>query len=269
MDFTEEQIERYSRQIVLKEVGGRGQKKLLDSKITVIGCGGLGSPITYYLTAAGIGSIKLVDFDRVDLSNLQRQILHYTSDINKMKTQSACEKLTQLNPDPEIQIINEVLSSHNVKEILQDSDFVLDGSDNLPTKLLINDACINLGIPFTIAGVLRFNGQVLTVIPQKKTTCYRCVFGDISGNTASVSCSQAGVIGLIPGAIGCIQANEVIKYLLNIGDLIINRILMVDFLNYQFNFIKVIRNDDCPACGENPVDLINNYDYKIDDACHG
>ena len=135
MDFTEEQIERYSRQIVLKEVGGRGQKKLLDSKITVIGCGGLGSPITYYLTAAGIGSITLVDFDRVDLSNLQRQILHYTSDINKMKTQSACEKLTQLNPDPEFQIINEVLSSHNVKEILHESYFDLNGADYLLTKL--------------------------------------------------------------------------------------------------------------------------------------
>ncbi|MFX1275260.1 MAG: ThiF family adenylyltransferase [Promethearchaeota archaeon] len=268
MDFTEEQIERYSRQIVLKEVGGIGQKKLLDSKITVIGCGGLGSPLTYYLTAAGIGNIKLVDFDRVDLSNLQRQILHYTSDINKMKTQSAYEKLSQLNPDIKIQIVNDILTSSNVKEVLKNSDFVIDGSDNLPTKLLINDACVHLGIPFTIAGVLRFNGQVLTVIPQKKTTCYRCIFGDISENTQSMSCSQAGVIGLIPGAIGCIQANEVIKYILDIGDLIVNRMLMVDFLNYHFSFIKVIRNENCQACGENPVDLINTYDYKIGDACH-
>jgi len=268
MDFTEEQIERYSRQIVLREVGGIGQKKLLESTITVIGCGGLGSPLAFYLTAAGIGKIKLVDFDKVDLSNLQRQILHFTNDMDKLKTQSACEKLTLLNPDIDFQCINERLSPSNVKSILKNSDFVIDGSDNLPTKLLINDACINLNIPFTIAGVLRFNGQILTVLPQKKTTCYRCVFGDISENAETMSCSQAGVIGLIPGAIGCIQANEVIKYLLNIGDLIVNRMLMVNFLNYRFSFIKLIRNKECLACGEKPVDLINSYDYNIGDACH-
>jgi len=185
-----------------------------------------------------------------------------------MKTQSAYEKLSQLNPDVEFQCIDERLSPSNVKSILKNSDFVIDGSDNLPTKLLINDACINLNIPFTIAGVLRFNGQILTVIPQKKTTCYRCIFGDITENTSSMSCSQAGVIGLIPGAIGCIQANEALKFLLNIGDLIINRMLMVDFLNYHFSFIKVIRNEKCLACGEEPVDLINSYDYNIGDVCH-
>ena len=267
MDLTSEQIERYSRQIVLKEIGGIGQKKLLDSKITIIGCGGLGSPAAYYLTAAGIGSIKIVDFDVVELSNLHRQILHFNNDLNKKKTQSAYEKLHELNPDTNIEVINEVLLPHNIKEILKDSDFVIDGSDNIPTKMLINDACVNLDIPFTIAGVIRFNGQIITVNPQEKTACYRCIFGDITEHEPSMSCSQAGVIGLIPGIVGCIQANEAIKYILKIGDLITNRMLFLDLLKYRFSFIKVVRNENCLACGDKAIDLVGIHEYNIGDAC--
>jgi len=267
MDFTSEQIERYSRQIVLKEIGGIGQKKLLDSKITIIGCGGLGSPAAYYLTAAGIGSIKIVDFDVVELSNLHRQILHFNNDLNKKKTQSAYEKLHKLNPDVNIEVINEVLLPNNIKEILKDSDFVIDGSDNIPTKMLINDACVNLDIPFTIAGVIRFNGQIITVNPQEKTACYRCIFGDITEHEPTMSCSQAGVIGLIPGITGCIQANEAIKYILKIGDLITNRMLFLDLLKYRFSFIKVVRNENCLACGDKAVDLVETHEYNIGDAC--
>ena len=267
MELTEEQIERYSRQLVLKEFSGEGQRKLLESRVTVIGCGGLGSPIAYYLTAAGIGNLRLVDFDKVDRSNLHRQILHFDNDIGKLKTKSAYEKLHQLNPDVNIETVNEILQPSNIKQVFKDSDYVIDGTDNIPTKMMINDACVNLNIPFTIAGVIRFNGQILTVIPEEKTTCYRCVFGDVTEHEPSMSCSQAGVIGLIPGIIGCIQANEAIKYILNIGDLIVNRMLFLDLLKYRFSFLKVLRNEECLACGDNPQDLIETQDYKIEDAC--
>ncbi len=265
--FNSNQIERYSRQIVLKEIGGIGQKKLLKSKIVIVGAGGLGSPVAYYLTAAGIGSLKIIDFDVVELSNLHRQILHFTGDLNRNKTQSALEKLNQLNPDVNIEIVNEMLLPSNIKDIFNGFDFVIDGSDNIATKMLINDACVNLKIPFTIAGVIRFNGQIMTVVPEKKTTCYRCVFNDVTEGSASMSCSQAGVIGLIPGIIGCIQANEAIKHLLNIGDLITNRILFLDLLHYRFSFINIERNEKCIACKENAEDLVKNYDYNIGDAC--
>ncbi|MFX0027996.1 MAG: ThiF family adenylyltransferase [Candidatus Hermodarchaeota archaeon] len=267
MEFTSEQIERYSRQIVLKEIGGIGQEKLLKSKITIIGCGGLGSPVAYYLTAAGIGNIKIVDFDIVDLSNLHRQILHFTNDLGKKKTQSAKEKLQNLNPDVEIEIINEILLPSNIREVLRGSNFVIDGSDNIPTKMLINDACAQLQIPFSIAGVVRFNGQIITVNPEENTACYRCVFGDITENEPSMSCSQAGVIGLIPGIVGSIQANEAIKSILKIGNLITNRMLFLDLLKYRFSFIDVSRNENCLACGDNAINLVDSHDYNIGDAC--
>ncbi len=268
MDLTEEQIERYSRQIVLKEIGGIGQNKLLNSKVTIVGAGGLGSPVAYYLTAAGIGNIKIIDFDVVELSNLHRQILHFNTDIKKKKTQSAYEKLHNLNPDVNIEILNKRLIPSNIKGLLKNSDFVIDGTDNILTKMLINDACVNLKIPFVIAGVIRFNGQMITVIPSNKTACYRCVFGDITESNPLMSCAQAGVIGLIPGIVGCIEANEAIKYLLNIGDLIINRLLLLDLLNYHFNFINVDRNEDCLACKENAEDLVEIYNYGIGDVCN-
>ena len=168
MNLTEEQIKRYSRQIVLKEIGGIGQKKLLDSKITLVGLGALGSPVTYYLVAAGIGNLKVIDYDTVELSNLHRQILHFTKDINRKKTESALEKLNFLNPDCKIEVIPDKITPENAKDILQNSDFVIEGSDNFPTKMLINDACVYLKIPFTIAGVLRFHGQIMTIVPEKK-----------------------------------------------------------------------------------------------------
>jgi molybdopterin/thiamine biosynthesis adenylyltransferase len=268
MNLTEEQIKRYSRQIVLKEVGGIGQKKLLNSTVTVIGLGALGSPVSYYLAAAGIGKLKIVDFDTVELSNLHRQILHFTKDVDKSKTESAVEKLNSLNPDCEIDIFNEIIVPENVKNILKGSDFVIEGSDNFPTKMMINDACLNLKIPFTIAGVLRFHGQLMTVIPEKKTTCYRCLFGDIEDAPTGLSCSQAGVIGLIPGILGCLEVNEAIKYLLNIGELITNKILFVDLLTNNFNYIDVYRDIRCVACGEDAKDLIAIKDYGVENVCH-
>ena len=267
MTLTKDQIARYSRQIILKEVGGVGQNKLLDSKITLVGLGALGSPVAYYLAAAGIGTLKIVDFDTVDLSNLHRQILHFTNDVTRFKTQSAIEKLNKVNPDSKIIVINKTINSNNSKEILKDSDFVIDGSDNLPTKMLINDTCISLRLPFTIAGVLRFHGQIMTVIPEKKTTCYRCIFGNVIQGDDRFSCSQAGVIGFTPGILGCIEANEAIKHILNIGKLIINKILYIDLLRNNFNFVKVNRDNDCIACGDNSKDLVELTDYGIDNVC--
>lgn len=261
MNLTENQIKRYSRQIVLKEVGGIGQKKLMNSKITLIGLGALGSPVAYYLAAAGIGKLKVIDYDIVEISNLHRQILHFTKDINRLKTESAIEKLNEINPDCEVVIINKMINSNNSKQVLKDSDFVIDGSDNIPTKMLINDTCINLEIPFTIAGVLRFQGQIMTVIPKEKTACYRCIFGDATDGDNSLSCSQAGVIGFIPGIFGCIEANEAIKYILQIGELITNKILYIDLLKNNFDFIKVLKDKNCIACGDNAKDLVEILDY--------
>ena len=267
MILSEEQINRYSRQIVLKEVGGIGQKKLLDSKITIVGLGALGSPVAYYLSAAGIGNLKIVDYDIVDISNLHRQILHFTKDVNREKTESAYEKLHALNPDCNIELVKERIIPSNVKKIINGSDFVIDGSDNLPTKMLINDACINLKIPFTIAGVLRFHGQIMTVIPESKTTCYRCIFGDIQEAPTGMSCSQAGVIGPVTGILGCMEANEAIKSILDIGDLIVNKILYVDLLVNSYDFINVYRDENCIACGDNAQDLVQTLDYGVDRVC--
>ncbi|MFX0007245.1 MAG: ThiF family adenylyltransferase [Candidatus Hermodarchaeota archaeon] len=267
MKFTEEQINRYSRQIVLKEIGGIGQKKLLNSTISLIGLGALGSPAAYYLAAAGIGNLKIIDYDSVEISNLHRQILHFTNDINRKKTESAFEKLQMLNPDCKIESITERLTPDNVKEVLRNSDFVIEGSDNFPTKMLVNDACISLKIPFTIAGVLRFHGQIITVVPTEKTACYRCVFGDVNDSPSGMSCSQAGVIGLIPGILGCMEANEAIKCILKVGDLIINKIMYIDLLHNSFNFIDIYRDQNCVACGENAIDLVKNYNYRFEELC--
>jgi len=267
MDLTEEQINRYSRQIVLKEVGGIGQKKLLGSKISLIGLGALGSSAAYYLAAAGVGTLQIIDFDTVEISNLHRQILHFTKDINRKKTISATEKLNSLNPDCNIEIINDRITPNNSKDLLRDSDFVIEGSDNLPTKMLINDTCISLKIPFAIAGVLRFHGQIMTVVPENKTSCYRCVFGDITEGDSSMSCSQAGVIGFIPGILGCLEANEALKYLLNMGDLLTNKIMYVDLLRNSFDFIEVHRDNQCIACGDNAEDLVEGANYGGLDAC--
>ena len=267
MNLTEEQIKRYSRQIVLKEIGGIGQKQLLKSKVSLVGLGALGSPVAYYLAAAGIGNLKIIDYDNVEPSNLHRQILHFTKDINRMKTESAIEKLNLLNPDCNIEIIPKKITPDNAKELLKNSDFVIEGSDNFPTKMLINDACVYLKIPFTIAGVLRFHGQIMTVVPELKTACYRCLFGNVLEYPTGMSCSEAGVIGLIPGILGCIEVNEAIKSILNIGDLIINKIMYVDLLRNTFNFIDIQRDENCEACGEQATNLVETYNYRIEDVC--
>jgi molybdopterin/thiamine biosynthesis adenylyltransferase len=251
-DFTEEQIERYSRHIILPEVGGKGQKKLLDSKVFLVGAGGLGSPAAFYLAAAGIGKIGISDNDDVDFSNLQRQILHSTKDVGRPKVQSAKETLEALNPDVEVIPYTERLNSENIIDIIKDYDVILDGSDNFPTRYLVNDACVMLGKPLSHGSIFRFDGQATTILPGQGP-CYRCLYETPPPPDLVPSCQEAGVLGIIAGIIGVIQATEVIKLRLEKGNLLNGKLLLYDSLNMDFKKLKIQRNPACPMCGENPT----------------
>ncbi len=258
--MNEQQIERYSRNIILKEVGGKGQERLLSSKVLIIGAGGLGSPAALYLAAAGVGTIGLVDGDRVDMSNLQRQIIHFTGDVGIWKVDSARDKINRLNPDVEVKVYKERATSANVAEMIAEYDFIIDGTDNFPAKFLINDACVLGQKPYSHAGILRFDGQTITVLPHE-SACYRCIFMAPPPPGAVPSCSQAGILGGIAGVLGTIQAVEVLKYLLGAGQLLSNRILTIDGLSMSFRELKVKRNPRCPVCGENP-NITSLVDYE-------
>lgn len=260
MSFTEEQIKRYSRHIILPEVGGKGQKKLLSSKVLLIGAGGLGSPAAYYLAAAGIGTIGIVDFDIVDLSNLQRQILHSTNDIGKPKVESAKETLTALNPDVKIIPYKEKLTSENIFEIIKDYDVIVDGCDNFPTRYLVNDACVLSGKVNVHGSIFRFEGQA-TVFDPKNGPCYRCLYPEPPPPGMVPSCQEAGVLGVLPGIIGTIQAIETIKILLGIGKTLTGRLLIFDALKMSFHELKLKKNPKCPLCGDNPtIKQLIDYD---------
>lgn len=259
--FTEEQIERYSRHIILKEVGGKGQKKLLDGKVMVIGAGGLGAPIALYLAAAGVGTIGIADADVVDLSNLQRQVIHFTPDVGKPKVESAREKMVAMNPDVTVRTYQEWISAANIARIIADYDFVIDGTDNFAAKFLINDACVMAGKPYSHGGILQFDGQTMTVKPGE-SPCYRCIFPAPPPKDAIPTCSQAGVIGVLPGVLGTIQATEAIKYLLGQGDLLAGRLLTYNALRMRFREVPVKKNAKCPVCGEHPTvtELVDELD---------
>jgi molybdopterin/thiamine biosynthesis adenylyltransferase len=250
--LTESQIERYSRHIILKEVGGKGQQKLFDGRVLIIGAGGLGAPIALYLAAAGVGTIGIADADDVDLSNLQRQVIHFTPDIGKPKVESAREKMEAINPDVKVITYKEWISAANINRIIADYDFVIDGTDNFAAKFLINDACVMAGKPYSHGGILQFVGQTITVLPGQ-TTCFRCVFPQPPPKDAIPTCSQAGVIGVLPGVIGTIQATEAVKFLLGKGKLLAGRILMYDALGMTFRDVEIKRNPNCPVCGEHPT----------------
>jgi molybdopterin/thiamine biosynthesis adenylyltransferase len=252
--FTEQQVERYSRHIILKEVGGKGQKKLLDGRVLIIGAGGLGSPIALYLAAAGVGTIGIADADCVDLSNLQRQVIHFTADIGKPKVDSAREKMEAINPDVKVVTYQRWVGADNILEMVREYDFVIDGTDNFAAKFLINDACVMAGKPYSHGGILSFFGQTITVLPGE-STCYRCVFPKPPPKDAIPTCSQAGVIGVLPGVLGTIQATEAIKFLLGKGELLTNRLLTYDALEMRFREVALSRNPRCPLCGEAPTIL--------------
>ena len=250
MNFSAEQIERYSRHILLQDVGVEGQEKLNGSKVLVIGAGGLGAPILLYLAAAGVGTLGVIDGDVVDLSNLQRQVIHFTPDVGKPKVLSAEEKIRLINPDVNVIAYHRFFTAENAFEIIRDYDFIIDGTDNFPVKFLINDACVLAGKPFSHGGILRFEGQTLTYLPEN--ACYRCLFHSPPPPGAVPTCSQAGLLGAIAGMLGAIQAAEALKFLVGTGDLLTNRLLTFNAKTMNFRTVKVERNRQCPVCGEHP-----------------
>lgn len=250
--LTEAQIQRYSRHIILKEVGGKGQRKLLDGRVLIIGAGGLGAPIALYLAAAGVGTIGIVDADVVDVTNLQRQVIHFTPDVGKAKVDSAAEKMRAINPDVTVNTYHEWVSAANIATLIAGYDFVIDGTDNFAAKFLINDACVLGGKAYSHGGILQFDGQTITVEPRL-SPCYRCIFPAPPPKDAIPTCSQAGVIGVLPGVLGTIQATEALKYLLNKGELLTGRLLTYNALRMRFREIGVKRNPNCPVCGDNPT----------------
>jgi len=252
MNFTEDQITRYSRHILLPEVGGKGQAKLANARVLIIGAGGLGSPVALYLAAAGIGTIGLIDRDTVDLSNLQRQVLHHTPDLNRPKVISAKEKIQALNPDVTVDVYEERLTATNAFGLFRSYDVIVDGVDNFPSKFLINDACFFTNTPLVHGGILRFEGRVFTIIPNQ-SACYRCIFKQPPPPGLVANCQEAGIIGVVAGIIGTIQATEVIKLLLGIGHLLTNRLLDFDAKATRFREIRLIRNPNCQLCGAHPT----------------
>lgn len=254
--MSDAQAKRYSRHILIPEVGEEGQFKLLDSRVLLIGAGGLGSPAAYYLAAAGVGTLGIIDADVVDDSNLQRQILHNTSRIGQYKAESARQTLTELNPDVKVNTYIERLDEENVHRIIADYDVIVDGTDNFPTRYLLNDAAILANKPVVHGSVFRFEGQ-LTIFKPYDGPCYRCLYPEPPPPALAPSCAEAGVLGVLPGIIGLLQATETIKLLLNLGDPMVGRLLTFDALAGEFNELRLYRDPNCPACGEHahPEDL--------------
>lgn len=253
MEFSKEQLERYSRHINLKEVGEEGQKKLLNSKVLIIGAGGLGSPVAMYLSASGVGTIGIADNDEVDLSNLQRQIIHSTADLGRAKVISAKESMENINPDITVNTYHTLVTKENIMELIENYDFIMDCSDNFETKFLINDACVIAGKPFSHAGIIRFQGQLMTYVPGKGA-CYRCVFKNPPEKKDAPNCKQLGIIGAMAGVIGSLQALEAIKYIIGEGDLLTGYLLTYDALKMEFRKIKLpVNTANCAVCGDNPV----------------
>lgn len=267
MGLSNEQLERYSRHIILKEVGGKGQSRLLKARVLIVGTGGLGAPAAMYLAAAGIGTIGLADFDAVELSNLQRQIIHSTKDLGKPKVLSGRETIQEMNPDVNVVTYQEWISAANIMDIIKDRDydFIIDGTDNFPAKFLINDACVMLGKPFSHAGIIRFMGQTMTYIPGQGP-CYRCIFKNPPPPDAVPTCRQAGVIGVMGGIVGTLQASEAIKYILGVGNLLNGYLLTYDALQMDFRKIKIARRKSCPVCGDSPsIQGLEDYEQAVCD----
>ncbi len=260
MNFTEEQITRYSRHILLPEVGGKGQRKIAQAKILLVGAGGLGSPAALYLAAAGVGTIGLIDSDVVDLSNLQRQVIHHTPDVGRPKVTSAKEKIQALNPDVSVETYEDRLTSKNALDVVKRYDVVIDGVDNFPAKFLINDACFFADKPLVHGGILRFDGRVMTIIPRT-SACYRCVFKTPPPPGLVASCQEAGVIGVLAGIIGTLQATEALKLVLGIGRPLTDRMLDFDARRTAFREIKTRRNLNCPLCGDHPT-ITELFDHE-------
>ena len=259
-ELTTDDLSRYSRHLILPEVGMEGQRKLKAAKVLCVGAGGLGSPLAFYLAAAGIGTLGIIDFDVVDASNLQRQIIHSTKDIGRKKLDSAAEKLIALNPALHVVKHDTMLSSANAFDILKHYDIVADGTDNFPTRYLVNDACVLLGKPNVYGSIFRFEGQA-SVFATEQGPCYRCLYPEPPPPGLVPSCAEGGVLGILPGLVGVIQATEVIKLILGNGQPLIGRLLLVDALNMRFRELKLRKNPECPVCGEHPT-VTELIDYQ-------
>ena len=261
VELSNEEISRYSRHLILPEVGMAGQKKLKAASVLCIGTGGLGSPISMYLAAAGIGKIGIVDFDVVDYSNLQRQIIHGADDVDRPKVQSGKETLNSINPEVKVIVHETMLNSENAIEIIEPYDIVVDGTDNFPTRYLTNDACVLLKKPNVYGSIFRFEGQASVFAPELGGPCYRCLYPEPPPPGMVPSCAEGGVLGVLPGIIGCIQATEIIKLALGKGDLLINRLMLYSALDMKFRELKLRPDPKCPICGENPT-ITELIDYQ-------
>lgn len=250
--LSKEEVERYSRHLIMPEVGMEGQLKLKAAKVLCIGTGGLGSPLALYLAAAGVGTLGLVDFDVVDFTNLQRQIIHFTSDVGRPKLDSASEKLKGVNPFVEVRKYETRLTCANALELFRDFDIIVDGTDNFPTRYLVNDACVLSGKPNVYGSIFRFEGQA-SVFAAKDGPCYRCLYPEPPPPGLVPSCAEGGVLGILPGLVGVIQATEAIKLILGSGEPLIGRLLLVDALSMRFRELKLRKDPACPVCGENPT----------------
>jgi len=260
MALSDEQLARYSRHIVLKGLGLKGQKALLSGSVLVVGAGGLGSPAALYLAAAGVGRIGIVDSDEVELSNLQRQVIHSTLDLGRPKAESAAERMRAINPDVQVETYCMYVDSTNIAELIADYDFIIDGTDNFAAKFLINDACVLGEKPFCHGAAVRFSGQIMTYVPHEGP-CYRCVFKEPPPPDTVPSCSQAGIVGSVVGVVGSLQAMEAIKYLTGIGQLFTRRLVIYDAFYGEFSEIELADVPECAVCGEHPV-ITSLTDYE-------
>ncbi len=260
ISLSHEEVQRYSRHLIMPEVGMTGQKKLKASSVLLIGAGGLGSPLAMYLAAAGIGRIGLVDYDVVDYTNLQRQIIHGTKDVGRLKLQSAKETMLDINPHVQVDTYEVPLTSANALEILAPYDVIIDGTDNFPTRYLTNDACVLLGKPNVYGSIFRFEGQ-LSIFHAAEGPCYRCLFPEPPPPGLVPSCAEGGVLGILPGTVGAMQATEAIKYILGIGESMVGRLLLYDALNMEFTEVRLQKNPNCPVCSDNPT-LTELIDYE-------
>ena len=257
--LTPQQVQRFSRHIIMPQVGSMGQRRLMDASVLLVGAGGLGSPLAMYLAAAGVGKIGIVDFDDVDITNLHRQLLHGMGDIGRLKVDSAADTIREINPDAEIVKINKHINSENAMEIAEDFDILIDGTDNFPTRYLINDLGVLMNKPVVHGSIFMFDGQVTTFLPGQG--CYRCLYPAPPPPGMVPSCAEAGVLGVLPGIVGSLMATEAIKLILGVGKPLVNRLLMVDALDMDMRTVKIRRDPNCPACGENPT-VTELIDYE-------
>lgn len=262
LDLDSNQLDRYSRHIILDDVGPDGQKDLLDAEVLVLGAGGLGSPIIQYLAAAGVGTLGIADDDEVELSNLQRQIIHGDDDVGRRKVDSAAEFVEDLNPDVTVRKHDTRVTKENIEGLIVDYDFVVDGTDNFQTRYLVNDACTLAGQPFSHGAIFQFEGQITTFTTEDDAPCYRCLFPEAPPDGMVPNCATAGVLGVLPGTVGCIQATETVKAILGKGELLEGRLIFYDALNMEFDTVEIKKDDDCPVCGDDPaIDSVQEVEY--------